>query len=175
MAQSNKPEPFPIRLFSGKSEPCDPEEFLWDFVEEIADFQTNGLNDIGQIFNISISNFVCDAPARADKKSVKSHSGYSGYDKCTQVGEYRGKITFPETDVPLRTGIAFDESMCFSIHIRLHAPSLPWCGEASPFTVDEGSSPVSFRGSGKNIHFRMSSVYASSHSTGICQKAQGSC
>ena len=26
----------------------------------------------------------------------------------------------------------------FSIHIRLHASSLPWCGEASPFTLDDG-------------------------------------
>ena len=138
LAQSNKPEPFPIGLFSGKSKPCDPEEFLQDFVEEMADLQTNGLNYNGQIFNISISNFVCDAPARAYIKSVKSHSGYSGCDKCTQAGEYRGKMTFPETDAPLRTDIAFDEMVDEEHHVqpcalRRLSPSL---GLVSQFTLD---------------------------------------
>ena len=98
LAQSSNGEPFAIGLFSGRSKPCDPEEFLQDFVEEMADLQAYGSNFNGQLFNVAISNFVCDAYI----KSVKSHSGYSGCVKCTQAGEYNGKMTFPETDAPLR-------------------------------------------------------------------------
>ena len=114
MAQSSKAEPFAIGLFSGNSKPYEADEFLPDFEEEMADLQTNVLNFNGQIFNITISNFVCDTSI----KNVKSHSGYSGCDKCIQAGEYRGKMTFPETDAPLRTDIAFDEMVDEDHHVR---------------------------------------------------------
>jgi hypothetical protein len=44
LAQSSNGEPFAIGLFSGRSKPCDPEEVMQDFVEEMANLQTNGLN-----------------------------------------------------------------------------------------------------------------------------------
>ena len=81
---------------------------------------------------------MCDAAARAYIKSVKSHSGYSGCDKCTQAGEYNGKMTFPETDAPLRTDIAFDEMTDEDHRVRpcpLRRLSPP-LGMVSQFTLD---------------------------------------
>ena len=56
---------------------------------------------------VVISAIVCDAPARAFLKNIKSHSGYSGCDKCTQHGVYLEKVTFPDTDATLRTDESF--------------------------------------------------------------------
>lgn len=53
-------------------------------------------------YHFQISSVICDTPARAFVKNVKSHSGYSGCDKCTQYGEWNGKMTFPENRAPLR-------------------------------------------------------------------------
>src|SRR6476661_8091085 len=47
--------------------------------------------------------------ARAFIKCIKSHSGYSACEKCTQRGEYSGKVIFPSTSAQLRTDVAFDE------------------------------------------------------------------
>ena len=78
-------------------------------------------------------------------------------------------MTFPEIDVPLRTDISLDEMVDEEHHVlpcvltRL-SPSLGLVSQftlyymhlvclgvmKSPLTVDEGPSPVSFRGSGKN-------------------------
>ena len=52
---------------------------------------------------------MCDAPARAFIKSIKSHSGYSSCEKCTVRGEYHtNKVIFPSVDCPLRTDESFD-------------------------------------------------------------------
>ena len=60
-------------------------------------------------YAFDISCFICDAPARAYVKQIKGHSGYYGCDKCTQSGDYAGKVIFPKTDAPLRTDTSFDE------------------------------------------------------------------
>ena len=155
-------------------------------MEEMADLQTNGLNFNGQMFNITISNFVCDASARAYIKSVKSHSGYSGCDKCTQAGEYRGKMTFPETDAPLRTDITFDEMVDEGHHVwqcalRRLSPPL---GMVSQFTLDY--MHLVYLGVVKHLlllwmkgplqcQAKTLISECQSHSKGRCQKAQGSC
>lgn len=56
---------------------------------------------------------MCDAPARAYVKNVKSHNGYSG---CDQEGVWRNKMTYPETNVRLRT----DSSYCDLIDEEHH-------------------------------------------------------
>lgn len=54
-----------------------------------------------------IDSVICDTPARAYVKCVKSFSGYHGSDKCTQNGTWIGKMTYPETNAPLRTDASF--------------------------------------------------------------------
>ena len=55
------------------------------------------------------------APAFVEQ--IKSHSGYSGCDKCTQPGVWKGKMTFPETTAPLRTYVQFNEMQDEDRHI----------------------------------------------------------
>lgn len=55
-------------------------------------------------FQVGISAFICDAPARSYLKKVKAHTGYHGCEKCTQPGIWREhKMTFPDTKSKLRT------------------------------------------------------------------------
>ena len=75
LAQSSKAEPFPIDLFPGKSKPCDPEEFLQHFVEEMADLQIILLITIVKCSTYPYQVLCVMLPARAYIKSVKSHSG----------------------------------------------------------------------------------------------------
>lgn len=39
---------------------------------------------------------------------IKGNSRYSGCDKCTQSGVHVGKMTFPDTNGPLRTDASFN-------------------------------------------------------------------
>ena len=106
---TEKTKPFVIGLFSGPSKPASVEEFFSDFIQEMSELKETGLIYNEQVYKISISSFICDAPARSYIKCIKGHSGYSGCDKCTQHGVYENKMTFPETEAPLRTDIAFNE------------------------------------------------------------------
>ncbi len=101
--------PFIIGLFYGNTKPTSAQDFLADFLAEMAYLEDNGLSYEGHHYHICVSAFICDAPARAFVKNVKSHSGYAGCDQCTTHGEWQGKMTFPETCAPLRTDAQFDE------------------------------------------------------------------
>ena len=98
--------PFVVGLYSGPTKP--PVTFLNDFVSELKRLQTHGISVQSNKVKVNILNFVCDAPARAFIKCVKSHSGYSSCEKCSQRGEWEGKVIFPEVDCPLRTDDQFD-------------------------------------------------------------------
>ena len=60
----------------------------------------NGLHFGEKIVYIDIHSVICDTPARAFVKCVKSYLGYHGCDKCTQEGVLKGKMTFPEHVLP---------------------------------------------------------------------------
>ena len=86
-----------------------PRDFLSTFVDELTSLQTTRIKHGDQNYKCSLSAFICDTPSRAFGKNVKSHSGYAACGKCTQHGEWNGKMTFPETSAPLRTNLTFDE------------------------------------------------------------------
>lgn len=47
---------------------------------------------------VCISALICDAPAAAYVLSVKQHTGYNSYWKCTIRGEWiESKVCFPGT------------------------------------------------------------------------------
>jgi len=101
--------PFVVGMFSGKEKPGSASEFLASFVEEACMLIKNGLTVDQHTIKITIHSFVCDAPARAFIKGIKSHSGYSSCEKCTVRGEYHtNKVIFPSVDCPLRTDESFD-------------------------------------------------------------------
>lgn len=114
--------PFVIGLFLGEKKPGNVHEFLQDFVDEMNILHETGISvpNTNHSFSVEISAVICDAPARAFVKQIKSHSGYSGCDKCTQAGRWLQKMTFPENNAPLRTDLSFNEMEDAQHH---HGPS----------------------------------------------------
>ena len=131
-----KTEPFVIGLFYGSKKPKNVHEYLEDFVSEMLELQENGLQVNGTLHQVNIAGFICDTPARAFVKYVKGHSGYAGCDKCTVYGYHDGRMTYPETNAPLRTDVAFDE-MVDDEHHRDRSPlSRLGIGMVSLFPLD---------------------------------------
>jgi hypothetical protein len=102
-------EPFIIGLFFGLKKPDNVCDFLQRFLDEFLELKNNGFEVGGQTLKIKLHSIICDTPARAFVKCVKLYSGYYGCDKCTQSGQWRGKMTYPETDAPLRADESFTD------------------------------------------------------------------
>jgi hypothetical protein len=101
-------KPFVVGLYCGKKKPCDLNEFLCDFVDDLKHLLHRGIDQNGVHRDLVLDCFICDAPARAFIKNIKLYSGYSGCGKCIQEGEYtEGKVTYPITTARLRTDEEF--------------------------------------------------------------------
>lgn len=113
--QQNK-LPFVIGLYYGKKKPSSL-HFLNPFVEEALRLEMEGVLFEGRALPFKISTFICDAPARALVRNVKSHSGYYGCDKCVQKGvHYENRMTFPQTDATLRLDNAVHDELSDDSH-----------------------------------------------------------
>lgn len=85
-----------VRIFYGMSKPNDVDEFLKDFIDELK-LVSNGYKLGEHLIPVHTASFICDAPARQFFKRITSHNGYSGCERCQQVGEYEaGTVVFPE-------------------------------------------------------------------------------
>ena len=95
-----------------------------------------GFEHKGMRYTAKVSSVICDIPARAFVKKVKSHTGYYDCDKCNQSGEWLGKLIFPETNATQRTDVAFDEMA--DEHHHLGPSPLVGCGigMVSQFPLD---------------------------------------
>ena len=87
---------FPLALTYGHSKP-DNLDFVIDTVRDLDVILINGLFVDGEHFQVNLKCIVCDAPAKAMVKGIKLYSGYNGCDKCDQHGEWKGRMTYPET------------------------------------------------------------------------------
>jgi hypothetical protein len=105
-------EPFVIGLFFGKAKPCKPfcvDAYLHEFISEVKNLKSNGLQLNGVVHAIELPSFVCDAPARQFLKCIKPHTGYSSCEKCTCFGEnLSNRMCFPDLDASLRTDETFN-------------------------------------------------------------------
>ena len=110
--------PFIVGIFCGLSKPKCVVEYLKQFVRDLKNVLANGIIHKGKLLNVEVSSFVCDAPARAYVKNVKSHNRYSGCDKCDQEGVWKNKMTYPETDVRLRTDSSYYDMIDEEHHLK---------------------------------------------------------
>ncbi len=62
-------KPFVVAAFCGTKKPADINDFLFDFVNELKQLQQIGLMKNGNLHDVLIHSFVCDAPARAFLKT----------------------------------------------------------------------------------------------------------
>lgn len=100
-------KPFVIGLYYGLSKPDNVSQYLEDFINEILKISRNGIQCSDKIVQLSIDSVICDTPARAFVKCIKSFSGYRGCDKCSQNGTWLGKMTYPETNAHRYTDESF--------------------------------------------------------------------
>ncbi|KAL1279587.1 hypothetical protein QQF64_026260 [Cirrhinus molitorella] len=85
-----------------------------DFIKVIADelnmILRNGFSWGETTVNVSLRCITCDAPAKAMLKCIKQFSGYFGCDKCTQKGNWEGRMTYQQVhDLILRDDVSFRE------------------------------------------------------------------
>ena len=100
--------PFIVGLFCGNSKPKPLNTFLEQFINELYSLLQDGINVNNNQFSIKVHSFVCDAPARAFIKCVKSHGGYAACDKCTDYGEYYdNRVIYPNLNATKRTDESF--------------------------------------------------------------------
>ncbi|KYM94366.1 hypothetical protein ALC62_15008, partial [Cyphomyrmex costatus] len=98
---------FIIGIYYGKQKPCNPNDFLKEFIEETKLLCNNGIV-IDKHIQCSINSIICDAPAKAFVLQIKGHTGYSSCTKCTTEGDFRcNKVCFPQINAPLRTDLEF--------------------------------------------------------------------
>ena len=104
--------PFVIGIYHGYAKPKDPNEFLSDFVNEMDDITNNGLLyydecNVERTTQLHISVIICDAPAKAFILQTKYHTAFYSCTKCTQRGEWAGRVIFVLRDAPLRDDFSF--------------------------------------------------------------------
>ena len=134
--QSEKKKPFVVGIYSGNSKPVNLTDYFEQFVIDCKKLVSHGLLIAGEHYEIALHSFVCDAPARAMIKCIKSHSGYFGCDKRRVEGEWNGKVIFQELNAPLRTDDQFDRQVDEDHHLGLSPLSALPIGMVSGFPLD---------------------------------------
>ncbi|KAG7454114.1 hypothetical protein MATL_G00263740 [Megalops atlanticus] len=101
-------KPVVIALFCGNSKPNCLTDYLRDLVSELQELSKGFVLHGKQCF-IKLTSVICAALARAFIKGTKTHTGYSGCDKCVQTGVYlKHRMTFPEVNSPRRSDLSFE-------------------------------------------------------------------
>lgn len=113
---------FTIGIYhSDTKKPYDVEEFLNHFIEEMLSILQNGIIIDDNTFRFSISQIICDAPAKAYILNVKCHMAYFGCNMCIEEGDFIKGMTFPGVNAPRRT----DESFRSKTNEDYHKGSSP--------------------------------------------------
>ncbi|XP_038554925.1 uncharacterized protein LOC119888442 [Micropterus salmoides] len=121
MLQRYTKKPMLIGLFCGTSKPNSLAEYLHNLVQELKMLKSGFLFK-QKTFFVNVVSVVCDTPARAFIRGVKSHTGYHGCDKCHQTGVRKSnRMTFPEVNARRRTDDSFRQAVDEEHHIH-HSP-----------------------------------------------------
>lgn len=103
--------PFIIGVYRGHSDPTNIDEFLGKYCAELQNLLRDGFTFDGEVYEVQVRYYICDAPARAFLKSVIRYNGYEGCEKCTVLGEWRhNRVIFLDLDCALRTDQSFQQS-----------------------------------------------------------------
>lgn len=79
-------------------------------IDELNDYQKNGVMLEGKLYKERIKSFILDTPARALVKCVKGHAGYFSCERCEVIGERcQNRTVFLDTNAAERTDKSFRE------------------------------------------------------------------
>lgn len=120
----NAHQPFVIGIFCGTSKPVPLVAFFKKFIDEYS-YLKNGFFVNTSKYSVEIHSFVCDAPAKAFIKSIKSPGGYACCDKCTEFGQYvHGRVILKGFSAPKRTNASFRNKTDEDHHVGDDSPLL---------------------------------------------------
>lgn len=118
LLQGYTKKPILIGLFCGTSKPNSLTEYLNDLVQELKVLK-DGFLFKQKIFFLNVVSVVCDTPARAFIRGVKSHNAYHGCDKCHQTGVRKSnRMTFPEVNARCRSDDSFRQVTDEQHHVQ---------------------------------------------------------
>ena len=127
---------FPIALFSSASKPTSLDDYLFDFVAELKNLETKGFEYNNHKYFLKLDAMICDAPARAFVKCIKTHNGYNCCERCMQHGAWDHKILLPDLFCPLRNDRTFNEKLDAYHHVGTSPLTQLSCGMVSSFPLD---------------------------------------
>ncbi|CAH0546960.1 unnamed protein product [Brassicogethes aeneus] len=111
-------KPFAVGIFCDKTKPKPLNIFLENLIYELKHLLRDGIQFKNKTLKFEINSFICDAPARAFLKCVKSHGGSSSCERCIDPGSYiDGRVVLPCTSASLRTDQSFIEQLDEDHHI----------------------------------------------------------
>nr|XP_055051614.1 uncharacterized protein LOC129437480 [Misgurnus anguillicaudatus] len=86
LAKFDNADPFLVALYYGNSKPDPIHEYLSDLIAELQHLMQNGVSNKTIVHKVTLRAFVCDAPARAYLKCIKSHNALHGCERCLSLG-----------------------------------------------------------------------------------------
>ena len=87
---------FLVALYFGYQKPSPVEEYLEEFLNELTVLRREGIQIFGKQYEVKLTCFVCDAPARSYLIGIINHTGYYSCERCTIKGEWASRIVFNE-------------------------------------------------------------------------------
>lgn len=85
---------FVIALYYGNTKPSSVEEYLEDFLQELARLKRDGVTFESNKLSLNVHCFLCDAPARCFLKCIIGHTGYYACERCIIKGTWNGRVVF---------------------------------------------------------------------------------
>ena len=131
-----KAGPFPIAVFCSASKPTSVDDYLSDFVFEMKHFELHCFEYENNKYTVVLHALICDAPARAFVKCIKTHNGYNCCERCSQRGEWDHKILLPNLSSPRRTDQSFADQSDSAHHVGVSPLSQLSLGMVSAFPLD---------------------------------------
>ena len=111
-------------LFCGKKKPDPVDSYLDDFINEVKELQRTGFQYNNHLYEVHLSAFTCDAPARAYLKCIKGHNAYNSCERCIIKGTWEGTMTFNDDNLyEKRTDEAF-QALLYDQHQKQATPLL---------------------------------------------------
>ncbi len=104
----NERSPIIVSVHCDEHKPPSLRNFLSPMLNELKLMLINGLEIDGNRYQVQLGCVICDSPARAFVKQIKSHNGYGACERCIQTGIWSGhRMTFPGQGYELRTNLSF--------------------------------------------------------------------
>ncbi len=130
--------PFPVAVYCSTHKPNSLDDYVKDFIVEMKELEMVGFtSDVSQkTFKIKLGAIICDAPARAFVKCIKTHNGYDCCERCVQRGQWLSKIILPNLSAQLRTDESFASREDASHHVGISPFTQLACGMVSHFPLD---------------------------------------